>query len=291
MNDVLTRNKGCLVGAPLSPAGGVAITGVDLSQALPPQAKEQIQKAFRHYHIVVFPGQALSREQQYAFTANFGEVEPHGGRTSQTKRYAVAHVISNLDRDGKPVDRSSSPVSNYRWHTDKPYYRAPPMMTALYAVELPPCGGDTEFANTAMGYAALSEETKRRIAGLRVVFYWGAGAREVERSALPGAELREQSWVDHPLVRTHPETGIKALYLGNHAAHILGMPEVEGRALLDELLAHTTRPQFIYVHRWRKGDLVIWDNRCLLHRAVANYEMHKYRRVLHRSVVRGTVPF
>jgi alpha-ketoglutarate-dependent taurine dioxygenase len=102
--------------------------------------------------------------------------------------------------------------------------------------------------------------------------------------------LGEHPPVDHPLVRTHPETGRKALYLGNHASHILAMPEAEGRALLDELLEHTTKPQFVYRHRWRIGDLVMWDNRCLLHRAVANYEIGRYRRVLYRSVVRGTVP-
>jgi len=96
--------------------------------------------------------------------------------------------------------------------------------------------------------------------------------------------------VDHPLVRTHPDTGIKSLYLGNHSTHILGMPETEGRVLLDELLAHATQPRFVYVHRWRVGDLVMWDNRCLIHRAVGNYEVAKYRRVMHRSVVRGTVP-
>jgi taurine dioxygenase len=233
----------------------------------------------------------LSREQQYTFIANFGEIEPHGDRNPQRKRYAVAHVISNLDRDGNPVDRSASPVSNYRWHTDKSYYWVPPMLTALYAVELPPKGGDTEFANAAMGYAALPEETKRRIAGLRVVFYWGASARKPDGAPRSEAELRERPSVDHPLVRTHPETGEKALYLGNHASHILGMPEGEGRALLDKLLKHTTRPRFVYAHRWRKGDLVMWDNRCLLHRAVANYDIGRYRRILHRSVVRGTVPF
>jgi taurine dioxygenase len=199
-------------------------------------------------------------------------------------------VISNLDSDGNPVDRSASPVSNYRWHTDKSYYPVPPMLTALYAVELPPSGGDTEFANTAMGHAALAEATKRQIEGLRVVFYWGAGAREPDASPRSPADLRDHPPVDHPLVRTHPESGRKALYLGNHASHILGMPEAEGRTLLDELLEHTTKPQFVYGHRWRIGDLVIWDNRCLLHRAVANYEMGRYRRVLHRSVVRGTVP-
>jgi len=228
----------------------------------------------------------LTREQQYTFTANFGKIEPHQDRTDRSKRYEVAHVISNLDGEGKPVDRSSSPVSNYRWHTDKGYYAVPPMLTALYAVEIPPQGGDTEFANTEMGYAALSPETKLRIAGLRVVFQWGAGYRR--SSAHPVLEDRPP--VDHPLVRTHPGTGKKALYLGNHASHILGMPEAEGVALLEELLEHTTRPEFVYAHHWRPGDLVIWDNRCLLHRAVANYAMSTYRRILHRSVVRGTVP-
>src|SRR6516225_2672727 len=282
---------GLVVGPRLSAAGGVAITGIDLAKPLPAQPKARISEAFRDHHVVVFPGQALTREGQYEYARNFGEIEPHIGWSGLGKRYAVAHVISNLDSDGKPVDRSSSPVSNYRWHTDKSYHAVPPMLTALYAVELPPAGGDTEFANTATGYAELPDETKRRIAGLRVVFYWGASRRKSDGSFPSDAEWRTLSPVEHPLVRTHPETGRKALYLGNHASHILGMPEAEGAALLDELLEHTTRPQFVYAHRWHRGDLVMWDNRCLLHRAVANYEMGRYRRVLHRSVVRGTVPF
>jgi alpha-ketoglutarate-dependent taurine dioxygenase len=281
----------CVVGGRLSAAGGVTIVGADLSEPLLPQLKDRILEAFRDHHIVAFREQVLTREQQYAFIANFGEIERHGASNPQSKRYAVAHVISNLDSNGNPIDKSSSPVSNYRWHTDKSYYPAPPLLTALYAVELPPKGGDTEFANTAMGYDALSEKTQRRIADLRVVFRWGASQQKSGGSPVPEAEIRERPPVDHPLVRTHPETGRKALYLGNHASHILGMPEAEGAALLDELLEHTTRPQFVYAHRWHRGDLVMWDNRCLLHRAVANYEMGRYRRVLHRSVVRGTVPF
>jgi taurine dioxygenase len=281
----------CIVGTPLSAAAGVKITGVDLTQPLSPELRGRILRALHDHHVIVFPDQVLSREQQYTFTANFGEIETHVARNPQSKRYAVAHVISNLDSEGNPVDRSSSPVSNYRWHTDKAYYPVPPMLTALYAVEMPPQGGDTEFANTEMGYAALPQETQQRIAELRVVFYWGASRRAAGGDLLSEAQLRERPPVDHPLVRTHPATGKKALYLGNHASHILGMPEAEGVALLDELLDHTTKPDFVYAHRWRKGDLVIWDNRCLLHRAVANYEMGRYRRVLHRSVVRGTVPF
>src|SRR5207237_7731521 len=135
---------------------------------------------------------------------------------------------------------------------------------------------DTQFANPPMGYAALPEATKRRIEGLRVVFYWGAGARQPGTKPRSPAEAREHPPVDHPLVRTHPETGRKALYLGNHASHILGMPEANGTALLDALLQHTTQPQFVYAHRCRIGDLVMWDNRWLLHHAAANYEVGRH---------------
>ena len=274
---------GLIIGPRLSAAGGVAISGVDLGEPLPLESKRRIAEAFCDHHVVVFPGQALTREQQYDFAHNFGEIEPSGQPGS--KRHAVAHVISNLDKEGNPVDRSTSPVSNYRWHTDKSWHAVPPLLTMLYAVELPPTGGDTEFANTLLGYAALPDETKERIARLRVVFCWGAsGGKSIMAT-------RAEPPVDHPLVRTHPDTGGKALYLGNHASHIRGMPEAQGAALLDELLEHTTQRRFVYTHRWRKGDLVMWDNRCLLHRAVANYQMGKYRRILHRSVVRGTVPF
>ena len=147
----------------------------------------------------------------------------------------------------------------------------------LYAVELPPAGGDTEFANMLQAYETLPAATQRRIAPLRVAF------RPAFDDSRPGA--------DHPLARSHPETGRKSLYIGNHSTHIVGMPEHAGRALLAELLAHATRPRFVYRHRWQLGDLVMWDNRVLLHRAVDNFEMTKYRRVMHRSVVCGTVPF
>jgi alpha-ketoglutarate-dependent 2,4-dichlorophenoxyacetate dioxygenase len=279
-----------VIGPRVSTAGGVPICGVDLSQPLSPELMDRILVAFRDHHVVVFPDQQLSREQQFAFSANFGEVEHSGGSVSVGKRHRVAHVISNLDATGRPVDRSSSPVSNYRWHTDKAYHAVPPLLTTLYAVELPVQGGDTEFANTAMGYAALPPDIQRRIAGLRVVFRWGAGRDAANGAPLPETGLRDRPPVDHPLVRTHPDTGAKALYLGNHSSHIQGLPEDEGRALLDRLLEHTTQREFVYAHRWRNGDLVLWDNRCLLHRAVANYRLGLDRRVLHRTVVQGTVP-
>ena len=273
--------KGVEVGPPLSPAGGAEITGVDLARPLSEEARQRIYAALLAHQFLVFPNQTLSREEQYAFTAQFGEVEHHGGRRPG-KRQDIAHVTANLDADGNPSDRFAK-GANYRWHTDKPYYATPPALTTLHAVELPPHGGDTEFANMRSAYEALADDMKRRIAGLRVVFQWEAGRR-------PGYYANELPPVDHPLVRTHPDTGRPALYLGNHAVRIVDMPEDEGTALLDALLEHATQPRFTYAHRWRKGDLVMWDNRCTLHRAVANYEMSQYRRIMHRNVVKGTVP-
>ena len=261
--------------APLSPALGARLAGIDLSQPLSAADKRAIWDVFLAHHVVVFPEQSLSREQQFAFAANFGEVEAPEARRANGKRYGVAHVMSNLDADGNPTVRFSR-AANYHWHTDKPYQPAPPMLTTLYAVEVPPRGGDTEFTNTALAYAALPQGTKEQIAGSRVVF---SPAFDPNRGA-----------VDHPLVRTHPETGRKALYLGNHSTRILGMPDAQGAALLRELLEHTTHRRFVYRHRWRVGDLVMWDNRCLLHRAVLDRETGKYRRVMHRSLVKGTVP-
>ncbi|MBV9017240.1 MAG: TauD/TfdA family dioxygenase [Alphaproteobacteria bacterium] len=256
------------------------ISGIDLSQPLASEAQDAIWQAFLAHHVVVFPKQFLTREQQFAFAARFGEVEVHGAHRGEAKRYDVAHVMTNLDSDGRPVIRVSK-AANYHWHTDKPYHAAPPALTMLRAVEVPPeeagAGGDTEFANTALAYDALADETKRRIAALRIVF------RPAFDDSRPS--------VDHPLVRTHPDVGRKALYLGNHSTHILGVPETQGRALLDELLAHATQPQFVYRHRWHVGDLVMWDNRCLLHRLVVDGAMTRYRRVMYRSVVKGTVPF
>jgi taurine dioxygenase len=265
----------------LSPAGGACATGVDLSRPLGDTARERIYAALLEHQFLVFPGQKLSREEQFAFTAQFGEVEHHGGGRPG-KHQDVAHVTANLDADGKPSERFAK-GANYRWHTDKPYYAAPPALTTLHAVELPPEGGDTEFANTRLAYEALSDEMKRRIAGVRVVFQWEGGRR-------PGYYANELPPVDHPLVRIHPDTGKPALYLGNHAMRIAGMGEDEGGALLDALLRHATQPRFTYAHRWRTGDLLMWDNRCLLHRAVANYQMNRYRRIMHRNVVKGAVP-
>jgi alpha-ketoglutarate-dependent taurine dioxygenase len=209
------------------------------------------------------------------FAAQFGEVEVHGAHRGEKKRHGVAHVMSNLGTDGRPTFRFSK-AANYHWHTDKPYHPAPPLLTMLFAVAVPPEGGDTEFANMTMAHDALPATMKERIARLRVVF----------RPAFDNSRRA----VDHPLVRTHPDTGAKSLYIGNHSTHIVGLPEAEGAALLAELLEHATQRHFVYAHRWRVGDLVMWDNRCLLHRVIVDDGFRSHPRIMHRSVVKGPVP-
>ena len=274
----------------LSDVAGAEITGVDLAQPLSPALKDTIMAAFLEHHLLVFRDQHLTKDQQYELTLHFGEIEGHVARLAGGDRSPIVHTVSNLDENGQPT-ATPREYGNYFWHTDKSYHAAPSLLTMLHAIELPPDGGDTQFANTAAGYAALPDETKRKIAGLQVVHSWEVSRRNTGGRLATEDEIRERPPVVHPLVRTHPDTGVKTLYLGLHTSHVVGMPEPDGRALLDRLLEHTTQPRFVYVHQWRAGDLVMWDNRCLLHRALRNYEMGTHRRILQRTVVRGTVPF
>ena len=284
-----TRPAEARVGHRLSPAGGVEITGADLARAVPESLIALLHRALLDHHVVVVPDQALTKEQQHDFTRRFGELEDHVARHSDA-RYGIVHSVTNLDRDGNPSETLEI-RGNYFWHTDKSYHAVPSLMTLLHAVELPPEGGDTQFANMVLAYRALPQAMKARLAGLRAVHSWEASRRQSGSSPATEEEKRERPPVAHPIVRTHPETGEPALYIGNHAGAIEGMGEAEGQALLGELLAHATQPQFVYTHNWRSGDLVMWDNRALLHRALANYAMARHRRVLHRTVVRGTVPY
>jgi taurine dioxygenase len=271
----------------LAAVGGMEITGIDLAQPLSPQQRDEIVQAFRTHPILLFRNQRLTKAQQYAFTLNFGEIEDqHVNRLIDSERYAAVHMVSNLDRDGNPSNRLEE-RGNYFWHTDKSYHAVPSLLTMLHAVELPGEGGETQFANTAMAYAALPEAEQRRIAGLSAVHSWEASRRNSGSRLATEEQQRERPPVTHPLVRVHPDTGAGALYLGNHVSHVVGLPPSESRDLIARLTVHATQPRFVYSHRWREGDLVLWDNRCLLHRALANYAMASARRILHRTVVRG----
>lgn len=270
----------------LSDAGGVEIPDMDLSRPLSEAEKQLIREAFLEHHIVIFRDQDLSKEQQAAFTEQFGELEEHVVRQHDGSKMPQVHTVSNLDADGNP---SYKPLThgNYFWHTDKSYHAKPSLATLLHAIELPEQGGDTQFANTYLAYESLSDARKAELADLKVVHSWEANRRNTGNKPATEEQKRERPPVTHPLVRTHPETGRKTLYVGIHTSHIVGMPEAEGRAILDELSEIAAQDSFVYSHSWRQGDLVMWDNRCLLHRAIANYGMNKVRRILHRTVIKG----
>jgi alpha-ketoglutarate-dependent taurine dioxygenase len=274
----------------LDAIGGIEIHDIDLSAPLTPEIRDRVVRTFQSHPVLVFRGQALTKGQQYDFTLNFGEIEGlHVGRLVNSERYGAVHSVSNLDEHGQASARLRE-RGNYFWHTDKSYHAVPSLMTMLHAVELPPVGGQTQFANTAMAYDALDEATKQRLRGLRAVHSWEASRLQSGSPPATDAQKAERPLVDHPVVRVHPDTGRLALYLGNHASHVLGMDLEEGRALMRSLLAHVAQPQFVYTHAWRSGDLVLWDNRCLVHRALPHENMGQHRRLLHRTVVKGTVP-
>jgi len=276
---------------PLQDVGGIEITGVDLSRPLNGERRDWLLRTSRAHPILVFRDQILTKQQQYDFTLNLGEIESqHVNRLIDAERYAAVHTVCNLDENGNPSEILRE-RGNYFWHTDKSYHAVPSLFTMLHAVELPPIGGETQFANMAMGYASLPEAIKSRIAGMRAIHSWEVSRINCGGRPATEEQKRERPPVVHPIVRTHPDTRARALYMGNHCSHIVGMDEAEGRALLVSLLEHATQAANVHSHNWRQGDLVLWDNRCLLHRALPHEGMGLNRRVLHRTVVKGTVPY
>jgi len=277
-----------VVVSPLSEIMGVEIENVDLSAPLPDAVFAQIARAFLDHKLLVFRGQELSSRQIQAFAERFGPIEVHTVRRPDGSVLDGVHAVTNLDAEGKPSQKPHI-NANYFWHSDKSHYPAPALLSMLYAVELPPDGGETEFANMATAYAELPPEMKQRIEGLKVENDFEYAMTNVGK-VLTEDERRATPPVVHPLVRTHPETGVRSLFVGMYSRAIVGMPKAQGQALIKELLDFATQPRFTFRHQWQLGDLVVWDNRCLNHRAVMNYEITQYRRVLLRCVVRGTVP-
>ena len=274
---------------PVDSVAGVEVLGLDLRHPLDDETVEELNRALLAHHILIFREQQLDKEQQLTFSRRFGELEDHVIRLANGKKAPPLHVISNLDADGQPTSKPYS-HGNYYWHTDKSYHAKPSFATLLHAIEIPPSGGDTEFANLHLSYNALSDERKLEIADLKLVHSWEASRINTGNRPATEDEKRDRPPVVHPLVRTHPETHAKLLYLGTHVSHVEDMPREQGDALLAELTDLATRKQYIYSHAWRPGDLLMWDNRSLMHRATSNFDMNSHRRVLHRTVIRGTVP-
>jgi taurine dioxygenase len=287
---------------------GAEIGGVDLSRPLADEAFARLAKAFFDNEVVVFRNQRLTPEQQVAFTRRFGELEHHVRRESCLPGFPEILIVSNVvDERGKAIGAQDA---GRFWHSDLSYKREPSLLSALYALEVPVKDGrvlgDTGFASATAAYAALPEEMKRRLEGLRNVhsyrYYRTKNAQaQTEDAALRGRvvqehvpseeQLRSVPDVEMPVVRSHPVTGRKALFVNEaHTSHVVGMERAEGDALLAELYRHIVRPEFTYTHRWQAGDLLMWDNCAVQHKATFDYAL-PLRRRMHRTTVRGSAPF
>ncbi len=267
---------------PLTATIAAEVVGLDLAKPLDPATLQAVRRAFLDYKILCFRDQHLSKEEQVAFSQQFGELERHTLR-NKGQDLPFVHMVTNLGPDGKP----SGVVKSQQWHSDKSFRLAPCMATILHAVELPPEGGETYFADMYAAYDALPPAQKAEVDNQRVVHSWELSRENIGRK-MSKEEIDDAPPMTHPLARVHPETGKRALFMGCHASHLEGMDFAAGRARIEELEAHATQPQFTYAHTWRKGDVLMWDNRCLLHRANASFDANRHPRVLHRTCVRGT---
>ena len=273
---------------PIAGALGAEIHGVDLKRRLEPKTVEKIRKAFLKHQVLVFPDQDITPKQQLAFARKFGRPDIYPFLKSIE---GVPQVIEIL--------KTEKDKSNFgkHWHSDTTYMQKPNMATLLYALEVPPYGGDTLFADMYRAYDTLSEGMKDLLDGV-TGFYSSSqnniGGRAGKMKALAGmksAFKQEAASIEavHPVVRTHPETGKKALYVNfSHTVHFSDMSREETLPILEHLTKHAVRPEFTCRVRWRKGDLVFWDNRCVQHKAINDYD--GFRRRMHRVTLKGDRP-
>jgi taurine dioxygenase len=272
----------------LTPHVGAEVTGIDLREPVDDETRRRLNAAVVEHVALVVRGQDFTPGQYLAAVSLFGEPMEQHFTQYAVPGHPLVHEVSNRHRDksGKQVKHGAG------WHTDHTNHVRPPKYTSLYAVVLPSSGGDTAIANMRAGYEALPEALRRRIEGMKTVnvFQGSASATWSGQSADAQAERRPEP-VLQPLVRTNPDNGTRALYFHPvKTENIAGMDPAQSQALLDELLEGAVRDEFVYRHRWRKGDMLIWDNRAALHRASFDYDPREHR-LLYRVLVRGERPF
>ena len=276
---------------PVTPTFAAEIGDVDLSAPIEPSDVVAIKEAFTKYAVLIFPDQHLSQDQHLDFARLFGPLETTIAlyRKEEPLRLRPEFAdVSNLSHDnevwGKESRQRLFQLGNRLWHTDSSFKRLPARASLLFARSIPPIGGHTEFADERAAYDALPEETKRRLGSLVAEHSIFNSRARLGFSNFSDEERRQMPPVPQVLVRTIPESGRKSLYLASHAGRIFGLPEQEGRALIDELVAHATQRQFVYTHRWRVHDLVIWDDRCTMHRGT-EFDDLRWKRDVQRATV------
>jgi alpha-ketoglutarate-dependent 2,4-dichlorophenoxyacetate dioxygenase len=273
----------------LTPCFAAQVDGVDTTRPIDEPTWADIRAAFEEHSVLVFRGQRLDDDAQVVFSRRFGSLEitrsinPAAG-TSFARQ-------SNLDiKTGEvipPDDRRMIyQLANMLWHSDSSFKEVSSLCSLLSARIVPPEGGATEFASTRGAYPSLPEGLKRRVETAIAVHDFSWSRDQIRPGFFTETERAEYPPVRHPVVRANPVNDRKALFLGAHASHIVGLPLEEGRALLKELLDHVTQPQFCYRHEWQEGDLIIWDNRCVLHRATP-FDSTRHKRLMQRTTVSG----
>jgi taurine dioxygenase len=249
----------------------------------------EIYRAFLKHQVLVFPPQDLPPGKQVALARRFGEVQIHVMNQYHADGYPELYRLSNLDENGRPSGRHPD-KGTLAWHTDGSWSRVTGQATIIYGEVMPAAGGETHFCDMYGAYERLTPDWKARIAGLRAVHNLDfSRTRRHGEDPLTDEQRRAKPPVDHPVVRTHPETGRKCLFLGDHAETIVGMDYDEGRELIEELNRIAIHPDLTYEHRWTPRELIAWDNRCVLHRATG-YDEANQPRVIRRCTVLGEVP-
>ena len=270
----------------LSPVLGAEVSGLDLSSPLSDSEFQELNQAWLdHNGVLVIRDQVLTPEAHIAFSKRLGELEEHVVGQFLLDGYPqIYRVSTKVDENGKPM---GNPESGRYWHSDLSYVERPAKASLLYALEMPPSGGDTMLASMYAAYDSLSPAMKQMLDRLTAVHDFGHVNKNFSTSGPNQAQTAQTPPVEHPVVRTHPETGRKALFVNpGFTTHIVDLTRSESDAVLEFLFAHATKPEFIYRHRWHLNDLLLWDNRCTVHHAIHDFYGTGHRH-LHRTTVLG----
>ena len=273
---------------PLEGGLGAELLGLQVA-AVDDRSFPAVYDAFLRHQVLLFRNQNLPPAAQVAFARRFGEVQIHVMDQYHASQYPELYTLSNLDAEGRPSGKHPD-RGTLAWHTDGSWRHVTGHATMLYAEQIPSDGGGTSFADMYSAYEALAPAERERLEGLRAIhsLNFSRNRRHAEEP-LTEAQRAAVPPVDHPVLRTHPETGRRCIFLGDHAETILGMEYAQGRALVDELNERIAAAARTYTHRWRPGDFMVWDNRCLLHKA-ESYDTSREPRVIRRCTVLGEVP-
>jgi taurine dioxygenase len=291
MNVMRNAQYRCIETRKIAGALGAEVSGVDLAQDLSDEVLAEVRAALLENLVIFFRDQRLTPERQLAFARRWGDIHLHPFMVGMEGHPEVLRIVKT------PQDKKNFGGS---WHTDQMFSPQPAMGTMLYAVEVPSAGGDTMFTNQYLAYEALSDGMKTMLGNLKTVCVGdnfkkngGKSRKDMYPRQMSQMQVKDPGDVQttsiHPLVRTHPETGRKALYIGGHVQYFDGMTDEESLPLIDFLMKHSIRPEFTCRFRWETGSLAFWDNRCTQHFAVNDYPAET--RIMHRVTVRGDTPF